>query len=230
MSEFAPRTVLFDLDDTLYDFATTSKAALEVVSARIVSDLCIPVSETKDAYRRLLHEMMERNPSAGCHSRTIRFQLFLEERRLPLQLAPVYNDVYWNALLDRIVPFEGLPEALDRLRARNIRIGLGTNMTADWQIRKLDRLGIIDRFDFIVSSEEAAVEKPSPDFFRYCAAKAGCAPSDCLFIGDNLVADVGGARAAGMRALWFQPRPEKRAANPDEPFLATYVGFPESAL
>jgi beta-phosphoglucomutase-like phosphatase (HAD superfamily) len=59
-----------------------------------------------------------------------------------------------------------------------VRVGVGSDMTADWQFRKLERLGLLDRIDFAVTSEEAGVEKPAPGFFALCLEKAGCAPGD----------------------------------------------------
>ena len=86
-----------------------------------------------------------------------------------------------------------------------VRIGLGTDMTAYMQYEKLIRLGLMEYMDFIVSSEEAGTDKPGNAFFMLCARKAGCLPGECLFIGDNIVRDYGGAAAAGMQARWFIP-------------------------
>ena len=78
-------------------------------------------------------------------------------------------------------------------------------MTAYMQYEKLIRLGLMEYMDFIVSSEEAGTDKPGNAFFMLCARKAGCLPGECLFIGDNIVRDYGGAAAAGMQARWFIP-------------------------
>lgn len=222
----SPRAVFFDLDDTLYDFTTTSAIAVQTIAERISRDHGIPAEEVRSEYRRIFHRVAAENPTAGCHSRAVRFQIFLEERKLPIRLAPDYNELYWHTLIGRSAPFDGVPEALATLRSRGIYIGLGTNMTAEWQIRKIDHLGIADLFDGIVSSEEAGVEKPAKAFFAYCARKAGVALNECLFIGDNLEADVLGARDAGMDALWFQRDAARRAAHPDIPSFGSYREAP----
>jgi phospholysine phosphohistidine inorganic pyrophosphate phosphatase len=43
--------------------------------------------------------------------------------------------------------------------------------------------------------------KPAPDFFRLVAIDLGVAPEQCLMVGDDIVTDIGGAQAAGMRGL-----------------------------
>ena len=58
---------------------------------------------------------------------------------------------------------------------------------------------------FIVTSEEAGVEKPSSLFFRLCVEKAGCAPEECIFTGDNMRKDVEGACSAGLHSMWYHP-------------------------
>ena len=220
------RAAIFDLDDTLYDFLGLADNATRRVAARIERDYALPADDVFHAARRILREQRAQTLTAGYHSRTIRFQRLLEEHRLPLRNAIAYSTLYWEDILSAARPFDGVPEALDALRARGLRIGIGTNMTADWQLVKLERLGLIDRVDFMVSSEEAGVEKPDPGIFRLCADKAGCALADCLFVGDNLAYDVQGPIAAGMHGLWFQPDPAKRREHPDVPSFGAFSELP----
>ena len=223
--------VLFDLDDTLYGFDPAAAHAIDAASAAAERLLGIPAADARADYHRLLREQQTETPDdAGCHSRLIRYQRMLEERGLPLRFADELTNVYWQAFLDASVVFPDAAATLDGLRARGIRIGLGTNMTADWQHRKLVRLGLIDRFDFIVSSEEAGGEKPSPRFFALCERKARCPAAECLFVGDNLRYDVFGALAAGMQAVWLQPDPAKRAAHPEVRAIGTLADLLTEAL
>ena len=54
-------------------------------------------------------------------------------------------------------------------------------------------------------SEEIGLAKPDPRFFRAAGEALGLAPADLLCVGDNPVADVAGARSAGIEAWWFSP-------------------------
>lgn len=218
------RCVLFDLDGTLYDFDAATARALDSASAVAERHLGIPAADlTADYFRILDEQRSENSETAGYHSRLIRFQRMLEERDLPLRFATRLSDAYWDGFLRDIEPFPGLVPALDALRADGVRIGLGTNMSAEWQFRKLERMGMIDLFHFVVTSEEAASEKPAPRFFAFCERKARCAASECLFIGDNLPMDVLGAMGAGMRAAWFQPDAAERGKHAEVCSFGSYA-------
>ena len=59
------------------------------------------------------------------------------------------------------------------LRQRGLVTAVGTNMTLDWQLEKLSRLGLLEEFSLVVSSEEAGAAKPEKAFFLYCAEQVG---------------------------------------------------------
>jgi FMN phosphatase YigB (HAD superfamily) len=70
---------------------------------------------------------------------------------------------------------------------------------------ELAKHGLADRLKFIVVSAEYSVRKPSVLLFETAAAKLGVPCKDIWFVGDRLDTDVAGAKAAGMKAVWFQP-------------------------
>jgi putative hydrolase of the HAD superfamily len=210
------KAVIFDIDDTLYSYKQANKRAMERMKLFIMMELGIPMEEFEQDYHRLMQEQLQIcGSNAGCHSRAIRFQRMMEERGLPLRYGAQLNDLYWEIMMDEMTPAEGAAQLLDGLRERGIRLGVGSDMTADWQIKKLDKLKLLDKLDFIVTSEEAGVEKPELKLFQLCAKKAGCAMEECLFVGDNLKKDVLGALNAGMDAVWVQPEESLRAEHPN---------------
>jgi putative hydrolase of the HAD superfamily len=210
------KAVIFDIDDTLYSYKQANERAMERMKLFVMMELGIPMKEFEQDCHRLMQEQRQIcGNNAGCHSRAIRFQRMMEERGLPLRYGAQLNDLYWEIMMDEMTPAEGAAQLLDGLRERGIRLGVGSDMTADWQIKKLDKLKLLDKLDFIVTSEEAGVEKPELKLFQLCAKKAGCAMEECLFVGDNLKKDVLGALNAGMDAVWVQPEESLRAEHPN---------------
>ena len=92
---------------------------------------------------------------------------------------------------------------MQKLKELGIRIGIGTDMTAHIQYRRLEFLNLSPYIDFIVTSEEAGVEKPTPHLFELCVEKAGVLAGECAFIGDNLTKDVKGAWDNGLKGIWY---------------------------
>ncbi len=220
------KAVIFDIDDTLYDYKAANLRTLPIVGEYAADLLDVDPEQFLSVYQEVMErQFAEHSDTAGCHSRTIRFQLVLERLGLPLRYAPKLNDFYWHELIDDIEPEPYVTELIQGLKERGIRLGVGTDMTAEWQIRKLEQLGLIDYMDFIVTSEEAGVEKPEYGVFRLAADKAGCELSECLFIGDNLKKDVQGALDAGMSALWYQPDTAKATNVSNVKSTPTYEGL-----
>src|SRR5262249_43328437 len=64
----------------------------------------------------------------------------------------------------------------------------------------LDRTGIARRMDAVVVSGEVGHVKPHPLLFRTVLGQLGVEPREALFVGDNWLGDVQGAKRAGMWA------------------------------
>jgi putative hydrolase of the HAD superfamily len=98
----------------------------------------------------------------------------------------------------------GTREALDRLHAAGLRLGVISN--SDGRVEEaLVAAGLRDYFDVVLDSGVVGVEKPDPAIFRAALAALGVTPSQALYVGDLYDVDVVGARAAGMDAVLLVP-------------------------
>jgi putative hydrolase of the HAD superfamily len=220
------QAILFDIDDTLYSYQEANVQTMPLVADYVHRELGVEREPFLSLYARCMEEQLRSHSDvAGCHSRAIRFQMVLERLKKPLCHAAVLNDLYWNSFLNVMKPFPHMVECLRTLCAMGLRMGVCSDMTTDWQLKKLQRLGVLELLDFVVTSEEAGVEKPHPDIFRLCAQKAECEAGECLFIGDNLNKDVRGAQGVGMHALWFQPEGGAAAEIPDVRSIQDFQGL-----
>ena len=66
-------------------------------------------------------------------------------------------------------------------------------------------------------SGAVGVAKPNPAFFRMALDRAAVAPEDALMVGDSYRADVRGAWAAGMDAVWLDRTDGIRITPDGEP-------------
>lgn len=223
------KAVILDIDNTLYSYDEAHAAAYHALTAYAQKRLSMP-PKAFDELHRLGSTLLEEHSGGRCaaiHNRLIRYQLMLEHSRLPIAHAPVMAELYWTTLLDAMKPFPGVVTALRTIRDRGLMLGIGTNMTADRQFEKLQRLGILELIDFMVTSEEVSAEKPDRRLFDCCAMKAGCRPEECIFVGDSLRGDVQGALDAGMEAIWFHPGPDNPEMPPGARRIRSFEALPD---
>ena len=97
-------------------------------------------------------------------------------------------------------------EMLIDLRSAGVPIRVVTNGPTEMQWAKVRNTGVADVVDAVVVSEEFGVNKPHPAIFEHALGLIGASPSETLFVGDNQVADIGGASGAGMRTAWMSHR------------------------
>ena len=117
-----------------------------------------------------------------------------------------------QAMLDslRLRVFPDAPPALQAIRARGVRLVVVSNW--DWSLPEwLERAGLAELVDGVVSSAVVGAAKPSPRIFQVALELAGVAPEEALHVGDSVVSDIAGARAAGVRAVLIA-----RAGEPPE--------------
>ena len=103
-----------------------------------------------------------------------------------------------------VVLYPDARPCLEALRADGWRTVVGGNQPEAFQ-RLVEQLDL--PVDLVTSSGELGVEKPSPDFYRRVAARAGVEPEQCVHVGDRVDNDVVGAGAAGMTVVHLQRGP-----------------------
>lgn len=213
------KAVIFDIDNTLYSYDASHPAGMEQVLSYGERELGLQAAQLQALIKKYQKELtLELGTSnAAIHNRALRYQRICEELHLPLSHAARMNRLYWDGLIGASTPEPGAVEAIRSLHEKGYIIGVGTDMTLDFQLEKLEHLGLMACIDFVVSSEEAGAEKPDPKLFELCVRKAGTSPDECLFVGDSLKKDVLGARAAGLKALWYKGDPAQNV-----PVLAAF--------
>jgi beta-phosphoglucomutase len=121
-----------------------------------------------------------------------------------------------------MTPADLLPGALDALaqvRSRGLLSALASVSRNAFTV--LDRLGIRDRFDYVVDAALIANSKPHPEIFLNAAERLGVAPAACLGV-EDAVAGVASIKAAGMRALGVGDPAVLSAADVVIPSLARF--------
>lgn len=94
---------------------------------------------------------------------------------------------------------------LRELRADGYALALVSNLASVY-VPVLEQLGVRELVDAAVYSCEVGLSKPDPAIFRLGLKQLAAAPQDATMVGDSLRADVLGAKATGLRAVWITER------------------------
>ncbi len=114
-----------------------------------------------------------------------------------------YEEAYGPAFRAAQRLFPDVPDLLDAATRRGLPVALLTN-SADAPTRvKLDALGLVERFEVVVTTDTLGFGKPDPRVYREACRQVGIDPGDVVCVGDSLEWDVLGALDAGLRAIWL---------------------------
>jgi 2-haloacid dehalogenase len=108
-----------------------------------------------------------------------------------------------GAAMRRLPLHADVAPALDRLREGGLTLCALTNSPLESVTEGLRHAGIADRFEAILSAEQAGRLKPAPEPYRYAAETFGVDAHDVTLIACHAW-DCAGALAAGCEAAWVR--------------------------
>ncbi|WP_029037117.1 YjjG family noncanonical pyrimidine nucleotidase [Salinimicrobium xinjiangense] len=197
--------IFFDLDHTLWDFDKNSGLAFESIfkkheiMVRLESFLEVytPINES---YWKLYREdkVTKEDLRYGRLKKSFDgLEINVTDEKIE-QLSIDYIDhlPHHNHLL------EGTIEILDYLHPV-YELHIITNGFKEVQRRKMESSGILKYFKTITTSEDVGVKKPHRRIFETALQSASAKVSESIMIGDNLEADILGAKGFGMEAILY---------------------------
>ena len=104
----------------------------------------------------------------------------------PAELAAEMNGIMETHYRADIPLKEGVAEYLAALRADGVRLCVASATAPDLVAACLERLGVLDHFDFLLSCEEVGAGKDKPDVYLAAAAKLGAQPDEIAVYEDAL--------------------------------------------
>ncbi len=98
--------------------------------------------------------------------------------------------------------FPDAKKTLQNLRDKGYLLGMVSNGNSRIQNSKVDISGIRPYFDYILITGDEGLQKPDVEPFRRAALRLGVHPADCVYVGDNPINDIKGAKDAGMQTVF----------------------------
>ena len=199
------RNVLFDLDDTLFDFHKAEKIALTKTLVHFGID---PTEETLALYSTINAAHWKRLELGEISREEVKVGRYRELfKTIGVECDPVKATAYYESMLaigHYFMP--GAPELLEELYGK-YRLYIVSNGTAKVQEGRIGSSGIAKYMDGIFISQVLGANKPDKQFFDICFAEIpDFSLSETVIIGDSLSSDIKGGINAGITTVWFNPK------------------------
>ncbi|MGP4006496.1 HAD family hydrolase [Streptomyces sp. 4N124] len=199
------RAVVWDVDDTLFDYTTADRAGMR---AHLVAEGLLGGDESVERALVRWREVTDRQWArfaAGEASfegqRRDRVRVFLGE-----ELSDAEADAWFRRYIAHYETvwalFPDVLPALDAL-ATSHRHAVLSNSSIHVQDHKLRVLGVHDRFETILCAAELGVSKPEAGAFHAACEALGLAPQQVAYVGDHPEIDGQGAADAGLLSVWI---------------------------
>jgi len=213
------RVLFFDLDHTLWDFATNAGQTLrEIYSVFELQGRGIAsASEFEQRYTVINDQMWADYRANRIDKETLRskrFETTLDSFGISAHtLADDIGTYYIEHSPRKTNLFPYTHETLSYL-SEHYELHLITNGFEEVQHVKITESKLDSYFGQVITSEAAGVKKPDKGIFLHAMKETGARRKESLMIGDNLEADIAGARRIGMDQVFFNPHKNPHGEQP----------------
>jgi len=187
------RAVLFDLDNTLLDFVKMKTVCCKAsVKAMIEAGLKMGEDE---AYK-LLIEVYAPTLYEDDHI----FEKFLKKAigKIDYKLLSAAIVAYRRIVNEVLIPYEGVPETLTKLKSKGLILGVVTDAPRIKAWIRLTTAKLSNYFDFMITLGDSKKRKPHKTPYNKALKELKIKSSETLFVGDNPQRDIKGANEVGM--------------------------------
>ncbi len=201
--------IIFDADDTLFDYSKAEEHALESAFTAFGVEL---EAGHVELYQKINHRIWRRFESGQITQSELkvrRFEQLFDEAGLEGDPAR-FSSRYLEGLAQGTYLIDGAEQIVRDLHGR-IGMVILTNGLKDVQRPRLAGSALNGYFADVVISEEVGSAKPEPEIFDIAFSKMGNPDKhDVLIVGDSLTSDIQGGSDYGIDTCWFNPKRRPR--------------------
>jgi 2-haloacid dehalogenase len=206
MSE-SPPVVVLDVNETLSDLAPLASRFADVGAPEHLARLWF-AGVLRDGFALTIAGASR--PFAQIGAGVLRTLLLEQPLQRPVDEAV---DHVMSGFLELPV-HPDVPDGLRRLRAAGVRVVTLSNGSVGVAEALLDRAGVRDQLEALLSVEDAGAWKPTRAAYEYAARRCGVEPHEMVLVAVHPW-DLDGAARAGLRTAWVDRSGAGRAGYPD---------------
>ncbi|MEI5989215.1 HAD family hydrolase [Enterococcus crotali] len=223
------KTIVFDVDDTIYDQQQPFRNAINAVFPSVKPE------DMHTLYIRFRFHSDETFPKVMSDEWTLEYMRFfrinesLKDLGYPSvsqENGLIFQKTYEDEL-DNIVMHPEVKKVFDFLKEKNIPMGIITNGPTDHQFKKVKQLQLENWVptDNIIISQSTGFQKPEKEIFDLAAKEFGMDCERTLYVGDSFENDIAGAKNGGWKSLWFNHRLREMPADEEAYHIKEVTSF-----
>ena len=203
------KAVVMDFDDTIEDYKLVKNKLYNHLSKILLEKYDI----YPDSFFKLIdeidlnaaHKGMHKNPnSADRHNWFKELFKFFEIKTSKKEIDFLVNE-FWNVVNKHIKMFPYSIKTLKKLKKKYFLIIMSdSDGTKQIKIDRMKKLGILNLFDLILTSDDTKINKPNKKFYNLIFKKFNLKPEECMMMGDKPEVDLKLAKELGMRTVWVK--------------------------
>ena len=195
--------ILFDLDNTLYDFELANQNALNQVWSQLSQEFKINLEQLQQQYILEKKKFQNYCQNASSHHKLIHLKKIFEHYHLDMTQLNNYYQLYLESFNQSIQLYPQVLEFIQLCHDHHIKMYILTNNTCREQLERLQKMNMMSYFQKIYTSEEFGIEKPDLKLFTFIITDIGCSKHEIVKIGDNFKNDIEPLILNNMYAFWF---------------------------
>ncbi|MCQ1535843.1 HAD family hydrolase [Methanosarcina sp. KYL-1] len=190
------KAVLFDMDNTLFDFIAAKLVACREVLACLEAEGGEKVGSSAELFNYFLRGVH------GFEDYENILDYMQDSRLFTVQGYRQCCEIYEREKLENIELYPGVRDTLEELKKLDLKLAIITDADRAHARARLARVGLLSSFDLLVAFDMTGAKKPDPAPFLFALRALGVRPEETLVVGDSIRRDMTPARQLGLNTAY----------------------------
>lgn len=190
------KAVLFDMDNTLFDFIAAKLIACSEILSFIGREEGDISGEPSELFRYFLRGVYGFEDYENIRD-------YMQERKLfTVQGYRRCCEIYEKEKLQNLKLYPGVADTLEKLKEMGLKLVIITDADRHHALARLTRVGLLEYFDLLIAADMTGTKKPDPAHFLFALEALGTKPGEVLVVGDSIKRDMAPARKLGLKTAY----------------------------
>lgn len=190
------KAVLFDMDNTLFDFVAAKLEACREILSFIGMEKGDAAEEPSELFRYFLRGIYGFEDYEN-------IQDYMQERNLfTIQGYRKCCEIYEKEKLQNLKLYPAVTDTLGKLKERGLKLVIITDADTHHALARLTRVDLLNYFDFVVAADMTGTKKPDSAHFLFALETLEITPGEILVVGDSIKRDIVPAHKLGFKTAY----------------------------